>query len=185
MMNEIIVKKQELRKEYKQIRNNIIDKANKSKIITNKVIEDIDYKNANIIALFKSFGSEIDTTELIKLSIENGKIVLLPKVVKDKLRFYKIKSLSEILIKSKFGVEEPVGNEEHHIENQKIDLVIVPGLCFDKENNRLGYGKGYYDRFLKDANAKSIAICFKEQILKNSLLPITDKDVKVQRIITE
>ena len=97
-MNEIIAKKKELREEYKRIRNNILDKANKSKIITNKVIEDINYKNAKIIALFKSFGSEVDTTEIIKYSIENGKIVLLPKVVKDELKFYKIESLNDILI---------------------------------------------------------------------------------------
>jgi len=185
MMNEIIAQKQELREKYKLIRNNIIDKANKSKIITNKVIEDINFKNANVIALFKSFSSEVDTTELIELSIENRKIVLLPKVVKNELKFYKIASLNDTLIKNKFGVEEPVGNEINYREKQEIDLVIVPGLCFDKENNRLGYGKGYYDKFLKNTNAKSIAICFKEQILKDSLLPIIDKDIKVQKIITD
>ena len=184
-MDEILIRKQELRNNYIQIRNNILDKKNKSKIIANKVIEKIEYKNAKTIALFKNFRSEVDTAELIEYSINIGKIVALPRVVGNELKFYKIESLNDNFIKSKFGVEEPIESEKNHIENKEIDLVIVPGLCFDKQNNRLGYGKGYYDRFLKNTNAKTIAICFKEQILKDSLLPITDTDVNVQRIITD
>ena len=76
-------------------------------------------------------------------------------------------------------------NEENYIESKKIDLIIVPGLCFDKENNRLGYGKGYYDRILRENDAKSIAICFKEQILEDEILPTIDSDVKVKKIITD
>lgn len=184
-MDEISVKKQELRNKYIQIRNNIPDRKTKSKIIMNKIIECPEYKNAKIIALFKNIGSEVDTTSIIEYSISIGKIVAFPKVVTDGLKFYKIKSLNEKFIKSNFGVEEPIENEENYIENQDIDLVIIPGLCFDMENNRLGYGKGYYDKFLKNTSLKNIAICFKEQILKNSILPITSADIKVQKIITD
>ena len=184
-MEEISIKKQKLRKEYLKIRNDIQDKENKSRIITNKVIEKAEYKNARVIALFKSFGSEVDTTELIEYSISIGKIVALPKVIGNELKFYKINLIKENLVKSNFGVDEPIENELNYVRNQDIDLVIVPGLCFDKENNRLGYGKGYYDRFLKNTNSKTIAICFKEQILENGILPTTDTDLKVQEIITE
>lgn len=184
-MDEILIKKQELRKEYIQIRNNILDREIKSKIITNKIIEGSEYKNAKTIALYKSFGTEVDTNRLIEYSIKLEKVIALPKVINNELKFYKIKSLQENFIKSKFGVEEPIENEANYIEKLKIDLVIVPGLLFDKENNRLGYGKGYYDKFLKDSNLKTIAICFKEQILKDNILPITSEDIKVQKIITD
>lgn len=184
-INEIILKKKELRKKYKQIRSAIPDKTYKSKIITNKIINDIDYKNAKIIALFKSFGSEVDTDEIIIHSINNRKIVVLPRVVGDKLKFYKINSINENLLISSLGVAEPIENEENYIESKKIDLIIVPGLCFDKENNRLGYGKGYYDKILRENDVQSIAICFKEQILENEILPTIDSDVKVKKIITD
>ena len=65
-----------------------------------------------------------------------------------------------------------------------IDLVIVPGVCFDKEKNRIGFGKGYYDRFLQNANINTIGICFEEQIVENRI-PITEYDVKIKKIITD
>ena len=138
-----------------------------------------------MIALFKSFGSEVDTTELIEYSIIKGKIVALPKVVNNELKFYKIEHLKDTLIKSKLGVEEPIANEINYIVKDNINLVIVPGLCFNKVGDRLGYGKGYYDRFLTNTNFKTIAICFEEQILEKEILPVTYNDVKVQQVITD
>lgn len=173
--------KEVLRKQYISIRNNIKNKKEKSNIITNKVIKEEAYKKAKIVALYKSLPSEVDTTELIKYSIALGKTVVLPKVVCDDLKFYKI-SLSDKLVKSKFGVEEPIENEANYIEKEKINLVIVPGVCFDKENNRLGFGKGYYDRFLAKTNLYTIAICFEEQMINKIFTE--DNDIKMKKVIT-
>lgn len=184
-MNEIFVQKQELRKKYLKIRNEVLDKEKKSEVIMNKIIATSDYKKANVIALYKSFSSEVDTSKIIEHSIKIGKTVVLPKVVGNILKFYKIKSLKDNFLKSKFGIEEPIENDLNYIELSSIDLIIVPGLCFDKEKNRLGFGKGYYDRLLKNTKSKTIAICFKEQVLKNSLLPVAEDDIKVNEIITD
>lgn len=184
-MVNIEVEKNKLRKKYIQIRNNIKNKKVKSNIITNRVIENEAYKKAKTIALYRSFSSEVDTTKLIEYSIANGKIVCLPKVMDNDLKFYEIGSLSEKFIKSKFGVEEPIGYEFNYIDKRDVDLVIVPGVCFDKEKNRLGFGKGYYDRFLGNTQLNTIAICFSKQILDNGLLPITNNDVRVGQIITD
>ena len=105
-------------------------------------------------------------------------------MVNNELKFYKIKSLKEKFIKSNFGVEEPIENEINYINQKDIGLIIVPGICFDKEKNRLGFGKGYYDRYLQNENINTIGICFEEQIVEN-IIPTTEYDVAMKKIITD
>ena len=181
-MCEIENEKKKLRKEYKIIRSKIEDKKEKSNEIFNKIIKTEIFKESKIIAIYKSIKSEVDTTELIKYSIDNGKIIILPKVEENELKFYKIKFLEEELEKSKFGIDEPLGEKENLIDNDIIDLIIVPGICFDLEKNRLGFGKGYYDRFLKQKDFKTIGICFDEQIVEK--VPTDNNDMQVKEIIT-
>lgn len=171
--------KQTLRKEYLEIRKNILDKDIKSKLIFNKIVNTIEYRQCKTIALYKSLDSEVNTDELIDYSLSVGKIVLLPKVINNDLVFYKI-TKETILIKSAFGVYEPI---EENNYNGNIDLIIVPGVCFDKNNNRLGFGKGYYDRYLSNNSIKKIGICFKEQLLDN--IPTDINDMKMDLIITD
>lgn len=177
------IEKDNLRKQYISIRKNIQNKKIKSKIIMEKVTENTLYKNSKVVALYKSLDSEVDTDSLIDYTLKANKTVVLPKVVKNELKFFKISSLDDNFIKSNFGVLEPIENEENFISKEKIDLVIVPGVCFDKNNNRIGFGKGYYDKFLKDTNLKTMAICFKEQITNE--IPLAENDVKMQYIITD
>lgn len=172
-----------LRKKYINIRNNIQNKKEKSRIIMNKVIDTDEYKSAKTLALYKSLDSEVDTSELIKYSFETGKIVALPRVEGDEIKFYRIKSFDETMEKSKFGVEEPIENKENFITKEDIDLVVVPGVCFDMNGGRMGFGKGYYDRYLKDTTLKTIGICFKEQITDK--VPLSPNDVIIQKIITD
>ena len=178
------MKKEELRKKYILIRNRVENKTQKSEIISEKIQEQIEYKNAKIIALYKNLKSEVSTEKLIEDSINLGKCVALPKVVNNELKFYKIKSLKEKFIKSNFGVEEPIENEINYINQKDIGLIIVPGICFDKEKNRLGFGKGYYDRYLQNENINTIGICFEEQIVEN-IIPTTEYDVAMKKIITD
>lgn len=178
------MQKQKLREEYQTIRNNIKNKKEKSQCITEKLKQNILYKNAKIVALYKSLPFEVDTAKIIEHALICGKIVALPRVVGEELKFYRI-TKDEMLIKSKFGVEEPIGDERNFIDKPEIDLVIVPGLCFDEEGNRLGFGKGYYDRFLANTELKTIAVCFKEQIIRNGFVPVDSNDVKMQMIITD
>ena len=183
-MIEIDKKKSEIRKKYLILRKNIVNKELKSEIIFSNLIQTEEYKNAKIIALYKSLETEVNTTKLIDYSINNGKVVALPRVVNNELMFYKI-SINDKLEKSKFGVYEPISNNENIINKDEIDLIIVPGICFDEEMNRLGFGKGFYDRYLYNCRSKFIGICFEEQILYNKILPVTKYDVKMPKIITD
>lgn len=182
-MSIIKREKDKLREEYKSVRKNIKNKKGKSKEIVSKIIKTRIFKDAKIIALYKSLKSEVDTTEVIEYAINDGKIVVLPKVENDELKFYKINSIDEILEKGRLGIEEPKGKIENLINNNLIDLLVVPGLCFDLEKNRLGFGKGFYDRFLKQKEFKTIGICFEDQVVEK--LPIDEYDEKVIMIITD
>ena len=133
--------KEELRLKLKEIRKNIQDKDAKSKIIVQEVMELSEYQNSQVIALYKSFNNEVDTSYLINNSLLLGKIVLLPRVVDDIMIFIRIDENTKYDI-SRFGVVEPIGDEYLG----PIDLMIVPGLGFSKDGDRLGYGMGYYDK---------------------------------------
>ena len=146
-----------------------------------KLIKEDCFINSKVIAFYKSLKSEVDTNELIKYSYKLGKIVLLPKVVDNDLVFYEVND-NEKLYKSSFGILEPIIKENN--VNNEIDLVIVPGVCFDEERNRLGFGKGFYDRFLSGKNLKTIGLCYEEQVLNNNLLPVDSNDIKIDKIIS-
>ena len=174
--------KEELRKRFIKIRNDLLGKDSKSLIVFNKIIEDKDFKNAKRVALYKSLKSEVNTDYLIDYLLNNKKEVLLPRVVFDDIVFLKY-SKGDILEKSKFGVMEPVYNIANLFEKNSIDLIIVPGVSFTSDGNRLGFGKGYYDRYLNGCNIKTIGICFKEQIC--DYIPVDKNDYKVDKVITD
>ena len=180
-----IIMKEEIRKKYIEIRKKIKNKKDKSNKIFNEIIKQEEFKSSKIIAIYKNLESEVDTNELIKYCLINKKTVVLPRVVNSDLKFYRINGLKDDFEKSKFGVEEPKDEKKNIIREEDIDLVIVPGVCFDLYKNRLGFGKGYYDRLLGKFIIKNIAICFEEQLLLDKILPVTDSDIKIQKIITD
>ena len=146
-----------------------------------KIISLKEYKNAQVIALYNSLKNEVSTKELINYSLDNNKVVVLPRVYNKTLRFYQI-SYQEKYELSSFHIEEPEDNISKYISKDKIDLIIVPGICFDLNGNRIGYGKGFYDSYLTD-EMNSIGVCFKEQIINT--IPSDNHDKKMKKIITD
>ncbi len=177
--------KDNLRNQYLKIRKNIENKNDKSSIIANTVINLSEFKTSKILAIYKSLPQEVNTNEIIKQAIEEGKIVVLPKVKQDELEFYKYNPNKDKLIKSEFGVKETEENVNNHIDKSEIDLLIVPGIGFDKDKNRIGFGKGYYDRFLQNINAEKIGICFEEQIITDKSIPTEEHDIKMNKIVSD
>lgn len=178
--------KQQLRKQYIEIRKSIFDKELKSKEITNKVISFESYNLAKVIAIYNSFEDEVDTQDLIKYSIEQNKIVVLPKVInKSQMKFYKISSLDRLEI-GVWGIKEPIEDENNLVQANEIDLMIVPGVCFDRNKNRIGFGGGYYDRYLSSKNnILKIGVCFDEQLLNEDFIDSDINDVKMDTVITD
>ncbi len=138
-----------------------------------------DYRNAKSIAFYYPIGSEVLTQNLMLKILSLGKDVLLPKVQGGELDFRKITDLNS-LEKGSFDIMEPKDNCE---KSDKIDVILVPTVGISADGNRLGYGYGYYDRFLAKTDAVSIALTYEKQIIKS--VPSTENDVKINWIVTE
>lgn len=169
--------KNELRKIYKDIRNNIKDRNIQNEIIFNKVISLEKVKKADTILIYVSFNNEVDTLNIIKYFLGKKKVAV-PKVNGNEMNFYYIDSFND-LSKGSFNILEPITTNK--VTNFDNFICIVPGLCFDKENYRLGYGKGYYDKFLSNKNIYTIGLSYKETIIKK--LPIDKYDIKLDKVI--
>lgn len=172
--------KQILRNKYKQIRKNIKDKEKLDSIIYNKIISSKGYKESKLVLTYVSLKEEVDTIELIKHSLNRGKQVAVPKCEGNDIVFYYINNLYD-LEEGKFGILEPKTNEL--VNDFDNSICIVPGIVFDKENNRIGYGRGFYDRFLENYNGIKIGLTYKECICDK--IDADENDVKMDIIVKE
>lgn len=173
--------KKELRKEYLKIRHNIEGKTQKSNDIFNKIINLDIYKSSKTVGIYYSMDDEVSTISLIDYSLKLGKEVCLPRVLNNnEMKFYKITDRNN-LSKSKYGVLEPTNN--NLVNPKTIDLMIIPGVVFSKELYRIGYGSGYYDRYLLKTNSYKIGLSFKETLV--DFVPHDEYDVKLDLIITD
>lgn len=177
--------KDEIRSKYIILRNKLplYKKKKLDREIEKCVLNSSVYKNSNTIMIYSSFGSEVNTLTLIKKMLKDGKNVVLPKTKKpNKIIPIKINSLNE-LKKGNFSILEPTDISKK-VKKSTIDVVFVPGIVFDKHGNRIGFGKGYYDHFLKYIPYKKrIGVCYEFQIVEN--IPINKTDIPVSKIITE
>lgn len=174
-----------LRLKYKNIRQHIQNKKSKESDIINNIVSTNFFKEANIIALYSSINSEVDTSNLFVECLRHHKTVCFPRCNDDKtMSFYKVRSISDLTL-GHFNILEPIPLKENLIKPQDINLMIIPGLCFDKFKNRVGYGQGYYDRYLKNTSILKVALCFEDQLLTEDIIEASPNDIKVDFIITE
>lgn len=140
------------------------------------------YKSADLLLTYVSVGSEADTRKLIEYSIKKGKRVAVPFCKGKEMQFYEIGGLDE-LIEGKFGIPTVNTGYTLPVNNFENALCIVPGLCFDLYGNRIGYGGGFYDRFLEKHKVPTAALTYERCIC--SKIPSDSFDVRINRIITE
>jgi 5-formyltetrahydrofolate cyclo-ligase len=178
--------KQELRAHIKETKNTlsrtlIQEESNK---IADKLLNSSWFKECNQLFCYVSFNQEVITTHILLTALEQNKKVAVPKIVNHEMKFFYITSLEE-LKPGTLGILEPLSEEEAIPSSGEESLFIVPGLAFDRQRNRIGYGKGYYDKFFTkymDKPIRKIALAFDFQIYEN--LPVEEYDKKVDRIIT-
>ncbi len=172
--------KKSLRLKYKALRKSVEDKTHKDTDIYNLVSGWSVYNNAKTVMLYISMTDEVDTRELIQHALADGKTVLVPKVTgKNEMKACLITG-NEIFGKSSLGVDEP---EAPVFVDGVPDLIIVPGLAFNTAGVRLGFGGGFYDRYLKDKACDTAGLCY-EVCLAEDLIK-DEYDVNVKYIITE
>ena len=151
-----------------------------SRPVTDKLLKHKKVKEAQTILMYYSLADEVYTHDIITKLVNMNKTVLLPRVIDDENMIICHYKSDKDLNEGAFHIMEPIGEE--FTDYNKIELCIVPGMSFDSNNNRLGRGKGYYDRFLaKVPNSYKIGVCFDFQKLKE--IPSGKYDINVDEVI--
>ena len=146
------------------------------------------YKEANTILTYVNYQSEVNTTDLVNRALTDGKQVFAPRVSGETMEFYQMTEMKD-LQKGYKGIREPVSGRLFDAEaDTGHTLMLMPGAVFDEKCHRIGYGKGFYDRYLKCISETGIfvhtlALCFECQVL--SEIPAEKHDVRPQMILTE
>lgn len=176
--------KSDLRHKCKEIRDNLDEEfiKNANEEIFSRIINLDVFKNAKTVMTYISVGSEVDTRRLMEYCIKCGKKLLVPVIVKGThiMEASYLNSISD-LKEGTFGIPEP--KKWNICRKDEIDLCIVPALAYDKNNFRLGYGGGFYDRFLTDFKGVSVGLEFSKLIL-GGVCP-ENYDMPVDIIVTE
>ena len=178
--------KSKIRKRILNVRNNMSkeDVKKNSNAIMDKITSLDIYKHSKVVFIYMDFKNEVITSNLIKRMLSEKKRVVIPYT--DSINTVLIPSeitKESDLKQNSFGYYEPKSILPVNIE--EIDLVIVPGVVFDKNLNRIGFGKGYYDKILNrlKPSAKKVALAHDFQVLED--IPAEEHDVKMDMIITE
>lgn len=141
------------------------------------------YDNARVIAVYKAVGGELPCDALAAYMRSSGKKTLYPRVQGDDMVFIEVKDPKKELQKGSFGIPEP--DEKKSAFDGKIDIVIMPGIAFDPEGNRLGQGKGYYDRWIGSVPESDrpllIGVCMEYQMM--GLIPVNSSDIPSDMIL--
>lgn len=180
--------KDSLRRELLARRDSIppVVRRSKDRAIYELLVSLDEFRAATTILFFASFRSEVDTLDMIKTSLAQGKKAVLPRVVRDSrsLSLFEIRDLSE-LSEGYMGIPEPAVGEERSVPLTDVDLVVIPGAGFDASGNRIGYGGGYYDRMLAEAagTIPVVAPAYEEQFVES--VPSEPHDRKVGIIVTD
>lgn len=176
--------KNELRKKFKTLRKNISDKSNKDKVVCDSFINSDLFKNAEEILCYYPLKYEINTITIIESALATHKKVALPLCTDENgnMDFYYISGISD-LKQGSFSIMEPDIDKCLKCSEFSNAVCLVPALSYDVKGYRLGYGKGYYDRFLEKFTYISAGLCYNELIAED--LPHDCHDKKVDYIYTE
>lgn len=167
------MKKEEVEKLSREIMENLIDIPS--------------FIQSKVVMIYLSFKNEVDTEAIIDWCFAQGKEVVIPYCAVENKEIIPCKLDSERkgLEKSKFGIWEPKKDSMISVDIGNIDAIITPGVGFDEDCNRLGFGGGYYDRFLakRQKEIPAIAICYQNQIVDS--VPTDDYDIPMDIVVTE
>lgn len=182
-------KKKLLRKEILQKRDALSaeEHTNFSEIIRARIREWNVYQDCECLLAFVSFGSEVDTHNLIQEALQAGKKVYCPRVMGDDMFFYKISSFED-LVSGYRGILEPKEGLDCLDCVSDKTLLLMPGSVFDVHKNRMGYGKGFYDRFLAECEKENrkittAALAFSLQLVET--VPVEEHDYQPEFLFTE
>lgn len=180
------MKKAELRSEMLEKLNNLDDefKTTASNLVISKLKDCKEYKNSEVVFTFVSFNNELNTHNFIKSSLMEGKKVLIPYVnSKERVMHATILENYDDLVEGHYGILT-LPKEKLNLYEGVIDLVVTPGVIFDHNLYRIGYGAGYYDKFFtKNICTNKIGICYDFQLRDE--IKVEEHDINLDKIITD
>lgn len=186
-MDTVALEKQRLREERLAARETLSEQERCAldDCITQKLLATPEYAEATTVLTYVSVSSEVSTRMFIECALRDGKTVAVPRCLPGhRLEFVAITSLDQ-LVAAPFNLLEPAEDLSALTEDQMSDTIcIVPALLVDTKGYRLGYGAGFYDRFLSTYSGKKICLAY-QQNLSKTMLSHTEFDVPVDMIITE
>ncbi len=186
MRTDIRQIKHKKREEIKQWRRDLSsdEKSYLDKSISDRFFNSYVYKRTSQVFIYVSTSIEVDTLEIIKRAASEGKKVACPRCVDGtrEMEFYYIQSVDD-LEPGTFGVLEPIPDKKNIVSDFSDGVCVVPGLSFDYGGFRLGYGKGYYDRFLSSYYGFTCGLCYSDNVVK--MLPHGRFDRHVGLLITD
>ncbi|XP_028921935.1 5-formyltetrahydrofolate cyclo-ligase isoform X1 [Ornithorhynchus anatinus] len=171
------------------------ERLRQSRLLTEKVVAHKKYQEAQRVSVFLSMPDEIETCEIIRDIFQRGKTCFIPryKFQSNHMDMVKLVSFEEIssLPKTSWNILQPDEEDEREeaLSTGGLDLIFMPGLGFDKQGNRLGRGKGYYDSYLRrcfqhsQVKPHTVALAFKEQICDS--VPVDENDMRIDEILYE
>jgi len=186
-MNNIREAKNKLRKEIREKHKTLTDEYyfKAGKAICEKVISGKVYKDSDVIFCFIGVGNEPDTKAIIEDALLRGKTVLVPRCIDDKtMEAVRITDYDKCLKRGFYGLLEPVEGLPVANKNE-IQYGIIPCVSCDSKGNRLGHGKGYYDRYLEGMNIPCSLLCFKEIMVEEGRIPMDEFDYPIDDVITD
>lgn len=178
----MIAKKREIRKKYKTARNQMNEQQVSvlSEKICKYVMESDIFQCAEYILAYYPLGNEADVRRIVETAWEMGKHVAFPKVFGDSMAYFETRDFSE-LHPGTFGVMEPEETKEVSWEQA---LILTPGVAFDRNGNRMGFGKGYYDKYLSGyPECVTIGVAYDMQMAEE--IPVEETDVPLDFMVTE
>ena len=150
-----------------------------SRILADKFFATSYYQEAGTIYGYMPYNQEVRTTPILQQALFDGKKVAVPKVYGDTMRFIYLDDLSAVA-PSEMGIPEPVADEP--VADDPTALVLMPGLAFDSKGNRMGYGGGFYDKFLaNEPQHPTVALCYEFQMVES--IPTDDYDIPVNCVL--
>lgn len=153
----------------------------KSSLLCERICANFPLEKLEVIAFYYPFNHEVDLRPIMEELFKQNKKVVLPKVLsKTTMAFFPIADLTDVE-RSRFGVLEPRTMDS--VDPNTIDLMFIPGVAFSKDCYRLGYGAGFYDRFLVDRDIQTVGVAYDFQV--DDRFPIDPHDVPLNFVITE
>ncbi|MGZ2370849.1 5-formyltetrahydrofolate cyclo-ligase [Ancylomarina sp. YFZ004] len=174
--------KKRIRRDIRSLKNAISleEKTRRSIVILENVEQLPEFIDAKTVMLYWAMGDEVQTSDFV-IKWSASKRVILPCVNGNDLDLRIFRGVEDLIAGENFGIPEPSG--ELYTDYEDIDLILIPGVAFDVDNNRMGRGKAYYDKLLASLSAYKLGVCFNFQMLK--AVPTDEHDIRMDQIISE